>query len=171
MLQILDIFALTLYNTIDILYPSKLTHPPVFRRGEGGGSPGLRHNMNRKRFFLALALGIALVLVCVSAALAASPIKVSMELKPTKLSGPQTITVAITVTNVGDGDLPGPVTLYYPNGKRSRSSVPPRFLSVQTSAGRVNGPLRRANWKRGKLPFRSGIPPMTANRMRQVNRG
>ena len=41
-----------------------------------------------------------------------------MELSPTKLSGPQTITVAITVTNVGDGDLPGPVTLYYPDGNK-----------------------------------------------------
>ena len=74
--------------------------------------------MNRKRLFLALALGIALVLLCVSAALADDPMKVSMELSTNKFSGPKTINVSITVTNVGDGDMPGPVTLYYPNGKK-----------------------------------------------------
>ena len=74
--------------------------------------------MNRKRLLLALALGIALCLLCVSAALAELPIKVAMELKPNKVSGTETINVAITVTNVGDGDMPGPVTLYYPSGKK-----------------------------------------------------
>ena len=69
--------------------------------------------------FLALVLGIALVLVCVSAALAAdSPIKTSVDFSKTKFSGPETIDVSITVTNVGDGDLPAPVTLYYPSGKK-----------------------------------------------------
>ena len=75
--------------------------------------------MNRKHLFLALVLGIALVLVCVSAALAAdSPIKTSVDFSKTKFSGPETIDVSITVTNVGEGDLPAPVTLYYPSGKK-----------------------------------------------------
>ena len=74
--------------------------------------------MNRKRLFLALALGIALVLLCASAALADDPMKVSMELSTNKFTGPKTIKVSITVTNVGDGDMPGPVTLYYPSGKK-----------------------------------------------------
>ena len=78
----------------------------------------LRHNMNRKRLFLALILGIALVLLCASTALADRPIRVSMEFSKYKLSGPETITVSITVTNVGDGDLPAPVTLYYPDGTK-----------------------------------------------------
>ena len=74
--------------------------------------------MNRKRLFLALALGVVLVLLCASAALADRPIKVYMEFSKYKLSGPETITVSITVTNIGDGDLPAPVTLYYPDGKK-----------------------------------------------------
>ena len=74
--------------------------------------------MNRKRLFLALALGIVLVLLCASAALADKPIKVSMELSNTKFSGPKTVNVSITVTNVGDGDLPGKVILLYPSGKK-----------------------------------------------------
>ena len=99
---------------------------------EGGRSPGLRHNMNRKRLFLALALGIALVLLCVSAALADDPIKVSMELSATKFTGPKTINVSITVTNIGDGDMPGPVTLYYPSGKKVEEFGSPT-LSVGAS--------------------------------------
>ena len=75
--------------------------------------------MNRKRLFLALALGVVLVLLCASVALAADrPIKVSMEFSKYKLSGPETITVSITVTNIGDGDLPAPVTLYFPDGSK-----------------------------------------------------
>ena len=74
--------------------------------------------MNRKRLFLALALGVVLVLLCASAALAERPIKVSMEFSKYKLSGPEKITVSITVTNIGDGDLPAPVTLYYPDGSK-----------------------------------------------------
>ena len=74
--------------------------------------------MNRKRLFLALALGIVLVLLCASVALADKPIKVSMELSNSKFTGPKTVNVSITVTNVGDGDLPGKVILYYPSGKK-----------------------------------------------------
>jgi len=88
--------------------------------------------MNRKRLFLALALGIALILLCVSAALADSPVKVSMELSSNKFSAPKTITVNVTVTNVGDGDLPGPVTLYYPSGKKVEDFGSPT-LSVGAS--------------------------------------
>ena len=68
--------------------------------------------------FLALVLGIVLVLLCASAALADKPIKVSMELSNTKFTGPKTVNVSITVTNVGDGDLPGKVILLYPSGKK-----------------------------------------------------
>ena len=89
--------------------------------------------MNRKHLFLALVLGIALVLVCVSAALAAdSPIKTSVEFSKTKFSGPETVDVSITVTNVGEGDLPAPVTLYYPSGKKIEEFGSPT-LSVGAS--------------------------------------
>ena len=81
---------------------------------------------------LALALGIALVLICVSAALADDPLKVSMELSTNKFSGPKTINVSITVTNVGDGDMPSPVTLYYPSGKKVEEFGAP-VLSVGAS--------------------------------------
>ena len=95
--------------------------------------------MNRKRLFLVLALGIALVLLCVSAALAEDPIKVSMELSKYKFSGPETITVSITVTNIGDGDMPGPVTLLYPTGKKIEEFVSPT-LAINIGSGKCEYP-------------------------------
>ena len=82
--------------------------------------------------FLVLALAVALVLLCVSAALAEDPIKVSMELSKYKFSGPEVITVSITVTNIGDGDMPAPVKLYYPSGKQIEEFGAP-VLSVGAS--------------------------------------
>ena len=108
--------------------------------------------MNRKRFLLALVLGMALALLCVSVALA-GPIKVSMEIKPTKLSGPQTINVAITVKNVGDGDLPGPVTLYYPDGTKISEFGSPT-LSVGTSkTWRGEWQVTQQELEAGKVTF------------------
>ena len=108
--------------------------------------------MNRKRFLIALVLGFALVLVCVSAALAA-PIKVSMEISPTKLSGPQTINVAITVTNVGDGDLPGPVTLYYPDGKKISEFGSPTLSVGASKTWRGEWKVTQEQLEAGKVVF------------------
>ena len=75
--------------------------------------------MNRKRLWLALALGIALILLVTGSALAANDsLKFNMELSSSKFTEPKTITVSITVSNAGESDLPGPVTLYYPSGKQ-----------------------------------------------------
>jgi len=152
MLQIIDRTLLSRYNIIDVLYPSILTRSSALPAEEGGRSPGLRYNMNRKRLFLALALGIALVLVCVSAALA-SPIKVSMELKPTKLSGPQSITVAITVSNVGDGDLPSPVTLYYPDGTKISEFGSPTLSAGASKSWKGEWTVTQSELEAGKVTF------------------
>ena len=122
--------------------------------GEGGRSPGLRYYMNRKRLFLILALAAALVLLFASAALAEDPIKVSMELSKYKFSGPEVITVSITVTNVGDGDMPAPVTLYYPDGKKIEEFGSP-VLSVGASK-RWTGDWKvtREQLEAGKVAFK-----------------
>ena len=100
--------------------------------------------------FLALALGIVLVLLCASAALADKPIKVSMELSSTKFTGPKTINVSITVTNVGDGDLPGKVTLLYPSGKKIED-----FSLSAGASKRWNGEwtVTQNELKAGKITF------------------
>jgi len=75
--------------------------------------------MNRKYLIRALLAALLLALLCGSAALAADdPLKVSMGLETNRFSEPKEITVSISVSNVGESDLPGPVTLYYPSGKQ-----------------------------------------------------
>ncbi len=109
--------------------------------------------MNRKRLFLALALGIALVLVCVSAALAEDPIKVSMELSKYKFSGPENITVSITVTNVGDGDMPSPVRLYYPNGDQVEEFGAPTLSVGASKRWTGDWKVTRDQLEAGKVAF------------------
>ena len=46
------------------------------------------------------------------------PVRVDLELGKDKLSGPETIDVTITVTNVSGDKLAGPVTLYDPDGNQ-----------------------------------------------------
>ena len=110
--------------------------------------------MNRKRLFLALALGIALVLLCVSAALADDPIKVSMELSKYKFSGPENITVSITVTNIGDGDMPAPVTLYYPDGKKIEEFGSPTLSVGASKRWTGDWKVTRAQLEAGKIAFK-----------------
>lgn len=45
------------------------------------------------------------------------PVSWSMELSKNEFTGPDDVTVSINIKNVGDDDLPGPVYLYYPDGK------------------------------------------------------
>lgn len=45
-------------------------------------------------------------------------LKFNMELSSTAFAELETVTVSITVANVGESDLPGSVTLYYPSGKQ-----------------------------------------------------
>ena len=89
--------------------------------------------MNRKHLIPGLILALALLLLCVSSSLAADdPLKVSMELSTNRFTEPKEITVSISVSNVGESDLPGPVTLYYPSGKQVEEFGSPT-LTVGTS--------------------------------------
>ena len=104
--------------------------------------------MSRKRLWLALALGIALILLMTGSALAANnSLKFNMELSSSKFTGPTTITVSITVSNAGESDLPGPVTLYYPSGKQVEETLPPGDFFRCNSGYFVN--LRRVTGLNG----------------------
>lgn len=75
--------------------------------------------MTKRRLLLALAVGLILTLCIVfSASAADNPLKLTMEFSDTVFSEPKTITVSISVTNTGETEMPGAVTLYYPSGKQ-----------------------------------------------------
>lgn len=110
--------------------------------------------MIRKRLLLALVLGIALVLLCASAALADDPMKVSMELSTNKFSAPRSITVSITVTNVGDVDMPSPVTLYYPSGKKVEEFGSPTLAVGASKNWSGQWTVTQKELEAGKITFK-----------------
>ena len=72
----------------------------------------------KRRILLGLIVCLALCCLFGTAMAAYDPLKVSMSLSQNKFTETQSITVSITVSNTGEGDMPGPVTLYYPNGNQ-----------------------------------------------------
>ena len=85
----------------------------------------------KKRLLFCTLLVAALLCLCAVAFAESEPIKVSMELSSYKFTEPKTVTVTITITSTGESDMPGPVTLYYPNGNKVDGFAP--TLSVGAS--------------------------------------
>lgn len=86
----------------------------------------------KKKLLIGLVLLLAVFCLAAAALAENDPITVDMQLSATKLSAPQNITVSIKVSNSGEGDMPGPVTLYYPGGKQVAEFGSP-VLSVGAS--------------------------------------
>ena len=70
--------------------------------------------MKRKGFVLCLVLAVWLLLAGFAVAETTDPIVTSMELNPSKLTGPGPVAVTITISNSSDKDLQDPVVLYDP---------------------------------------------------------
>ena len=103
---------------------------------------------------LALALGLVLVLLCAASAMAADDsLKFSMELSTSKFTEPKTITVSITVSNVGESDLPGPVTLYYPSGKQVEEFGSPTLTIGASRNWSGQWTVTEDELKAGKISF------------------
>ncbi len=73
--------------------------------------------MKQKVFLLILLCALLLGFTGVLAEGAYNPIDVKMDLSKNKFTGPDDVTVSIRVSNVGDDRIPGPVYLFYPDGK------------------------------------------------------
>ena len=111
--------------------------------------------MKRKHLIFALALGLCLALFCAAAALAADdPLKVSMGLETNQFSEPKEITVSISVSNVGEGDLPGPVTLYYPSGKQVEEFGSPTLNVGTTKSWTGKWKVTQAELDAGRITFK-----------------
>ena len=75
--------------------------------------------MKHRLFALLLCAAALCVLFC-TAGLAdeVNPLRVAMQISQSAFTEPTEITVSIRVSNTGEETLPGPVTLFYPNGKQ-----------------------------------------------------
>ena len=102
-----------------------------------------------------LASALLLVLLCGSAALAADdPLKVSMALETNQFSGPKEITVSISVSNVGESDLPSHVTLYYPSGKQVEEFGSPTLSVGTTKSWSGRWKVTQAELDAGRITFK-----------------
>lgn len=106
------------------LWHTNCVSPPVrdilfFREGREEGCFPKRPMvyMRQKVFLLILLCSLLLGFTGALAESAYVPIDVKMDLSKTKFTGPDDVTVSIKVSNVGDDRIPGPVYLYYPDGK------------------------------------------------------
>ena len=112
-------------------------------------------HMNRKHWIIALAAALLIALLGVSAAMAADdPLKVSMALETNQFSGPKEITVSISVSNVGEGDMPGPVTLYYPSGKQVEEFGSPTLSLGTTKSWSGTWKVTQAELDAGRITFK-----------------
>ena len=110
--------------------------------------------MKRKQLFFALILGLCLALFCACAALAEDPLKVSMGLETNQFSEPKEITISISVSNVGESDMPGPVTLYYPSGKQVEEFGNPTLSVGTTKSWKGKWKVTQAELEAGRITFK-----------------
>ena len=109
--------------------------------------------MSRKCLFLVLTLILALLITGAALADIDDPVKISMELSTNKFSEPGPVTVSITLSNVGDGDLPGPITLYYPSGKMVEEFGSPTLAVGASKNWSGTWKVTQAELDAGKLTF------------------
>ena len=107
----------------------------------------------KKRLIAGIVLLLAMVCLCAHAFADTDPIKVSIELSETKFAEPKEITVFIQVTNTSEADMPGPVTLYYPNGKQIDEFGAPTLTAGQSKSYSYTWQVTQSHLDSGKLVF------------------
>ncbi|MBO7663304.1 MAG: hypothetical protein J6U01_08025 [Clostridia bacterium] len=113
----------------------------------------LRKTMRRKCLFLVLALLLVLLAGAALADSLSDPVKISMELSKNKFTEPGPVTVSITLSNVGEGDLPGPITLYYPSGKKVEEFGSPTLAVGSSKNWSGSWTVTQSELDNGKLTF------------------
>ena len=101
-------------------------------------------------------LCVAALLVALSATAMADfdPLKVSMSLSSNTFTEPKTITVSIKVSNTGESDMPGPVTLYYPNGKQVEEFGSPTLSVGASQSWTGTWRVTQKQLENGKITFK-----------------
>ncbi len=79
---------------------------------------------------------------------------IAIELSNTKFAEPKEITVSIKVTNVGETDMPGPVTLYYPNGKQVEEFGSPTLAAGASKTWSGTWKVTQTQLDNGKITFK-----------------
>ena len=80
-------------------------------------------------------------------------LKYTMELSNNRFTGPDTITVTIEATNISDKDMPGPVSLYYPNGDMVLEFGSPQLAAGESQSWTGTWDVTQAELERGRVTF------------------
>ena len=108
----------------------------------------------KKRILVLVALAALVVLGLMSVAMAAeAPITLKMDLSSTRFSGPAEVTVNISVSNTTDADMPGPLALYYPDGKMITEFGTPTLAAGQTKTWQGTWKVTEEQIKAGRVLF------------------
>ena len=119
----------------------------------------------KRRLIVCLVMILALVAGLASTAAAEAEVgklKVSIELSSSKLAEPKEITVSIQVTNPGDADMPGPVTLYDPSGKMVEEFGSPTLTAGASKSWSGKWNVTQSQLESGKLTFKLKYPLYTS---------
>ena len=80
-------------------------------------------------------------------------INYTMELSNNRFTRPEEVTVTIKATNTSDQDMPGPVTLYYPDGNQVQEFGNPTLAAGQSQTWTGTWEITENELNRGRLTF------------------
>ena len=80
-------------------------------------------------------------------------INYTMELSNNRFTRPEEVTVTIKATNTSDQDMPGPVTLYYPDGNQVQEFGNPTLAAGQSQSWTGTWEITENELNRGRLTF------------------
>lgn len=125
-------------------------------RRTGGAVPP--NNAMKQRLIVCLVVLMTVLLGLTSIAYAGSMEKdglnIFIELSDTKFAEPKEITVSFKVSNIGDTDRPGPVTLYYPNGKIVEEFGSPTLTAGSSKAWSGTWKVTESQLENGQITFK-----------------
>ncbi len=118
--------------------------------GEGSGLCPAK-NM-KKRLLVFVALMMALMAMCATAMAYEDPVKIIIVMEK-NFSEPQEVDAAITISNTSDVDLPGPLTLYRPDGTQVEEIGSPTLAAGSVVSCNIKLNVTEEQLQAGKVPF------------------
>ena len=108
----------------------------------------------KKRLIVFLLVLCSLLLISTAAMAATDPIEVKMQLSNNTFTKPEEITVSIQISNTGDTDMPGPVTLYYPDGTQIEEFGSPTLAAGTQKSWEGTWTVTEEQLSSGRITFR-----------------
>lgn len=121
--------------------------------GVRGRSNGAMKRILLMCAMLVTALALCLPVLCAEAEQTTGIVNYTMDVSKNRFTGPEDITVTIKVTNVSDQDMPGPVTLYYPDGTMVLEFGSPTLASGQSQSWTGTWGVTMNQLELGKVTF------------------